>query len=168
MGANVWSKILAGFTAVGLLMLLAAPWLLRFVQEHSPPTEATVDLERLRRRLPDNLYWRIEAPTKDPQVLQWREAQERHWNGLNHKVLSHSATEEEIREYYAHRRKVSEDLVAFAHLVLQEYGPRLPEAERGLYELSLWMHYTRLEELPQQLESALATRHASNHAPVRP
>ena len=165
MGANVWSKVLAGIVAVGLLGLLAAPWLLRFVQERFPAPDATrtwsadaspVDLEPLRRRLPDNLYWRIGAPTKDPQVLRWREEEERHWNGLNRKVLSHTATEEEIREYYGHRRKVSEDLMVFARLVLQEYGAQLPEAERGLYELSLWMHYTRLEELPQQLQSALA------------
>ena len=163
MGANVGSRVLAGFVAVAMLALLAAPWLLRFVQERSPETSLTrsatpVDLEPLRRRLPDNLYWRIQAPTRDPQVLRWREAEERHWDGLNRKVLSRTATEEEIREYYGHRRKVSEDLMAFARLVLQEYGAQLPEAERGLYELSLWMHYTRLEELPQQLQSALASQ----------
>jgi len=155
---NLRSRVLVWIATVGILAVLAAPWVLRFAQERTPSRARSVDLNRLRERLPDNLYWRLGVPTKDPRVLRWREEQERHWNRLNSKVLSNTATEEEIREYYGHRRKVSEDLMTFARLVLEEYGTQLPETERGLYELSLRMHHARLEELPQQLQAALARK----------
>src|SRR5688500_17128979 len=32
-----------------------------------------VDLDALRKRLPDNRYWTLGAPTKDPAVLRMRE-----------------------------------------------------------------------------------------------
>jgi hypothetical protein len=40
--------------------------------------------------------------------------------------------------------------------VLADYGDELPEQERGLYELSIHMHRTRLLELPRQEQDALA------------
>lgn len=127
----------------------------------SPPPEDVpqvhpVDLEALRAQLPDNLYWELGAPTKDPEVLKRREDDARRWNDLYGKVLSGMATEEEVRHYYTHRRRVSEDFMAFAATVLAEYGDRLPEQERGLYELSIDMHRTRLAELPAQEQDALA------------
>jgi hypothetical protein len=66
--------------------------------------EYPVDLERLRARISDNLYWRLGAPSKDPQVLQARAEEEQRWNQLYGKVLSGTASEEEIRRYYDHRR----------------------------------------------------------------
>ncbi|WP_434381108.1 hypothetical protein [Melittangium boletus] len=125
----------------------------------SAPRPHPVDLSHLRERLPDNLYWRMGAPTTDPEELRQREQEERSWNTLYGKVLSNTASEAEIHAYYAHRRQVSEDFMAFAALVLEEYGPRLPETERGLYELSIRMHHTRLEELPQRIDEALARKH---------
>lgn len=122
------------------------------------PRAHRVDLAKLRERLPDNLYWELGVPTKDPAVLQKRAEEERRWNGLFGKVQSNTATEQEIRQYYEHRRAVSEDFIEFASLVLQEYGPQLPEQERGLYELSIRMHRTRLEEIPRQTEEALARK----------
>jgi hypothetical protein len=127
--------------------------------EFDPARKHPVDLAQLRERMPDNLYWKIGAPTKDPQVLREREAEERRWNTLFGKVQSSTATEEEIHEYYAHRRQVSEDFIAFARAVLDQYGPQLPEQEKGLYELSIRMHTTRLEELPGQIDDALARKH---------
>ena len=136
----------------------AVPDLLR-APEPEPADEAPqlhpVDLETLRAKLPDNLYWELGAPTTNPEVLKRREEDSRHWNDLYGKVLSGSATEEEVRQYYAHRRQVSEDFMAFASAVLAEYGDRLPEQERGLYELSINMHRTRLAELPGQEQDAL-------------
>jgi len=201
MGEDLRSKKLLWLAVLGILALLAAPWVLRLRQERDvrgiagpreklstllPPEVAAeagvggggledegadaepvpedesrphpVDLNHLREQLPGNLYWRIGAPTKDPHVLRQREEEERHWHLLNGKVLSSTATEEEILTYYDHRRQVSEDFMAFATLVLREYGERLPEPERGLYELSLRMHRTRLEELPAQIEDALARK----------
>jgi hypothetical protein len=122
------------------------------------PRAHPVDLAKLRERLPDNLYWELGVPTKDPSVLQKRTEEERRWNELYGKVQSNTATEQEIRQYYEHRRAVSEDFIEFASLVLQEYGPQLPEQERGLYELSIRMHRTRLEEIPRQTEEALARK----------
>lgn len=133
----------------------------------APPTPETaaphpVDLEKLRARLPDNLYWKLGAPTKDEQVLRERARAEAGWNELYGKVLSGTASEEEIQRYYTHRRQVSEDYIAFASLVLQQHGAQLPEDERGLYELSIQMHRTRLAEYPRQQEEALARKGAQD------
>ena len=125
-----------------------------------PEGDYVVDLERLRARLPDNLYWRLGEPTKDPQVLQARAEEEQRWNELFGKVQSNTASVGEIREYYDHRRRVSEDYLEFASLVLQEYGDELPERDRGMYELSAQLHRTRLEEIPRQTEDALVRKRA--------
>lgn len=204
MGADFRSKVGLGLGVLGILALLAVPWILRLREERlgedssaprpklstllppepsesagtggggeaptapDAPREAEavrphpVDLTALREQLPDNLYWSMGVPTKDPDLLRWREEQERHWYGLNGKVLSNTATEEEIQTYYAHRRRVSEDFMRFATAVLGAYGDRLPETERGLYELSLRMHRTRLEELPRQVEDALVRKRAQD------
>lgn len=119
-----------------------------------------VDLEHLRAQLPDNLYFRLGAPTDDPALLQERADEERRWNDLHGKIQSNTATEEEIRSYYDHRRELSEDYLEFASLVLEEYGDKLPERDRGLYELSIKMHKKRLEEIPRNIEDALARRSA--------
>lgn len=128
--------------------------------EEGPPKPYPVDLEKLRERLPDNLYWEVAAPTKDPEVLKRRDAEARRWNDQYGKVLAGTATEAEVREYYAHRKKLSEDFLAFATTVLNEYGGELPERDQGLYQLSIDMHRTRLEELPRQEADSLAHREA--------
>ncbi len=128
--------------------------------EPETPKPYPVDMERLREKLPDNLYWEVAAPTKDPEVLKKRDEASRHWNDMYGKVLSGMATEAEVHAYYAHRRKLSEDFLAFATTVLSDYGDVLPERDRGLYELSIQMHRTRLEELPRQEAESLAHREA--------
>ena len=120
--------------------------------------EYPVDLERLRARIPDNVYWRMGAPTTDPQALQVRAEEEQRWNQLYGKVLSGTASEDELRRYYDHRRRLSEDYIALARLVLQEYTAELPERDRGLYQLSIEMHTTRLAEIPRQIDDALARK----------
>lgn len=123
-----------------------------------PPAEYPVNMEQLRERLPDNLYWKLDAPTKDPQVLQQRAEAQRRWNELFGKVQAGEASEEEIHRYYDHRRQLSEDYIAFASLMLTEYGQRLPERDQGLLTLSIQMHRTRLQELPRQVEDALSRK----------
>lgn len=122
--------------------------------------EHPVDLEHLRSQLPDNLYWQLGVPTDDPQVLQKRADDERRWNELYGKVLSSTASEEEVHRYYEYRRQLSEDYIEFANLVLETYGDRLPDPERGAYELSIELHSARLAEIPRQVEDALARRTA--------
>jgi len=126
------------------------------------PTRHPVDLEKLRELLPNNLYWETSVPTMDPEVLRKREEEGRRWNELYGKVQSNTATEQEIHQYYEHRRKVSEDSIAFASKVLEQYGAQLPEQEQGLYALSIRMHRTRLEELPRRIEEALARKSAQD------
>ncbi|HEU4409089.1 MAG TPA: hypothetical protein VFS43_27775 [Polyangiaceae bacterium] len=124
----------------------------------APGAAAVVDLDKLRAKLPDNAYWRLGAPTKDPDVVRARVDDERRRNELYGKVLSNTASEEEIRGYYAERRKISEDYIEFAATALNDYGDRLPDQERGLYELSIKMHTKRLGELPGQIDDALARK----------
>jgi hypothetical protein len=123
-----------------------------------PPAESPVKMEELRARLPDNLYWELDAPTKDPEVLQKRAEAQRKWNELFGKVQSGDATEEEIHRYYDFRRKVSEDSLAVANLMLSEHGEHLSESDKGLIELSIRMHQDRLKEVPRQTEEALARK----------
>ncbi|WP_373371834.1 hypothetical protein [Archangium lansingense] len=144
---------------------LAAEPLPEPIAEAAPseaPTKHPVDLEKLRELLPNNLYWEMGVPTKDPEVLRKREEEGRRWNELYGKVQSNTATEQEIHQYYEHRRKVSEDSIAFATMVLEQYGTQLPEQEQGLYALSIRMHRTRLEEMPRQLEDALARKNTQD------
>ncbi|RKG98067.1 hypothetical protein [Corallococcus carmarthensis] len=119
-----------------------------------------VDLEALRAKLPGNLYWEMDAPTKDPEELRRREAVKAKWNTLFGKVQANEASEEEVHQYYEHRRQVSEDAITFATTMLKDYGDKLPSEHRGLLELSVNMHRTRLAELPRQETDALARREA--------
>ncbi|WPB80774.1 hypothetical protein KYC5002_16760 [Archangium violaceum] len=126
------------------------------------PARHPVDLEKLRTLLPNNLYWETGVPTKDPEVLRKRDEEGKRWNALYGKVQSNTATEQEIHQYYEHRRQVSEDAIAFATTVLEQYGTQLPDQEQGLYALSIRMHRTRLEELPRQIEDALSRKGAQD------
>ncbi|WP_437306216.1 hypothetical protein [Sorangium sp. So ce388] len=123
-----------------------------------------VDLERLRAQLPDNLYWQLDAPTDDPRVLQARTGEQKRWEDLFGKVQSNTASEEEVRRYYEHSRRVSEDYIQLASLVLAQHRDELPERDEGLYELSIQMHRSRLAEIPRHIESALARAQAQDRA----
>ncbi|MBN8468639.1 hypothetical protein JYJ95_19175 [Corallococcus exiguus] len=133
------------------------------VQAAAPDAESgpyPVDLEAMRAKLPGNLYWELDAPTKDPEELRRREGVKAKWNALFGKVQSNEASEEEVHQYYEHRRQVSEDAIAFATTMLQDYGDKLPSEHRGLLELSVNMHRTRLAEIPRQEAEALSRREA--------
>jgi hypothetical protein len=119
-----------------------------------------VDLARLREKLPGNMYFRLGEPTEDPAVLEMRAEEERRVNELFGKVQSSTASEEEIHQYYAYRRELSEDYIEFSRLVLEMYGDELPDRDHGLYELSIKMHKGRLDAIPRQIEDALERKRA--------
>ena len=127
----------------------ASPVLVPVVDEGYP-----INLERLRADIPRNRYWIDSMPTNDPDVLARREADSAGWNRLYGKVLSGTASTDEIRTWVDHRRNVSEDAIEFAQRVLAEYGSELPERDRGLLELAIDMHRTRLAELPRKESEA--------------
>jgi hypothetical protein len=126
---------------------------------------ASVDVEELRKALPGNLYWTMSAPTKDPDVLQAREEERARWNTEYGKVLSNTATADEIDAYYARRRRLSNDYIVFAGHLLLKYGRTLPARDVALLKLAIKMHLARLEELPRQIAEAQARR--EEHDAVR-
>ncbi|RKH54289.1 hypothetical protein D7X55_25915 [Corallococcus sp. AB049A] len=144
----------------GLDLVGAAAAQVQAAPPDEEPAPYPVDLEALRAKLPGNLYFEMDAPTKDPAELSRREGVKAKWNALYGKVLSNEASEEEVHQYYEHRRQVSEDAIAFATTMLQDYGDKLPSEHRGLLELSVNMHRTRLAEIPRQESDALARREA--------
>lgn len=144
----------------GLDLVGAATAQVQAAPPDEEPAPYPVDLEALRAKLPGNLYFELDAPTKDPAELSRREGVKAKWNALYGKVLSNEATEEEVHQYYEHRRQVSEDAITFATTMLQDYGDKLPSEHRGLLELSVNMHRTRLAEIPRQESDALARREA--------
>lgn len=125
---------------------------------------AAVDLDAVRRALPDNLYWQTSVPTTDLRELDRRAEERERWNVEYGKVLSNTATEQEIEAYYAHRQRVSEDAIEFANHLLNHYGERLPPRDVGLLELAIELHLARLEEIPRQIADAHRRREAHEAA----
>jgi hypothetical protein len=115
---------------------------------------SAVDLDAVRAALPENLYWEMSVPTDDPAVVAWREAERARWNREFGKVLSGTATAEEVDAYYALRRRISEDAIDFADYLLEHYGDVLPERDVGLLELAGRLHRARLEAMPRRLAEA--------------
>lgn len=119
---------------------------------------SAVDLDAVRAALPDNVYWEMSVPTDDPSVVARREAERARWNREFGKVLSGTATQEEVDAYFALRRRISEDAVVFSEYLLEHYGDVLPERDVGLLELASRLHRARLEEMPRRLAEAHARR----------
>jgi hypothetical protein len=116
---------------------------------------AELDFESLRQRTPDSLYWLMAAPTKDPAILEARRNARAVRNEQYGRVVSNTASVEEIRDYYAYRRKLSEDYIEVAQLILEEHGGSLSERDFGLFELAISMHSAALSEIPGKLSDAL-------------
>lgn len=114
-----------------------------------------LDFDALHRQTPDSLYWSMAAPTDDPAVLEARAKAREERNRQYGKVVSNTATVEEIRDYYAYRRKLSEDYIEVLQLILDEHGDELSERDTGLFELTISMHAARLAEIPSKLDDAL-------------
>lgn len=116
---------------------------------------ADLDFEAIRRQTPRSLYWLMAAPTDDPEVLDARARARAERNRQYGKVVSNTATVEEIHDYYAYRRKLSEDYIEVLQLILDEHGDELSERDTGLFELTISMHSARLAEIPAKLDDAL-------------
>ena len=129
-------------------------------------TWEALDLNAVRAALPDNLYWKMAAPTKDPELLRWREEERERWNVEYGKVLSNTATSDEIDAYFAGRKRLSDDYLEFVVHVLTNYGGAIPREGVALLKLAGEMHAARLEEMPRQIAEAHA-RHEAHDAARR-
>ena len=116
---------------------------------------AKLDYERLRKRTPDSLYWLLAAPTDDPAVLRARQAEREKRNRQYGRVVSSTAKAGEIEDYYAFRRRLSEDYIEVVQSILNDHGDELSERDVGLFELTIALHAARLSELPQRMNDAL-------------
>ena len=125
---------------------------------------AAVDMAKVREAMPDNLYWKLSFPTKDPEILREREEERARWNVEYGKVLSNTATAEEIDAYYAQRQKISSDYVEFATYLLVEFGDALPIRDVGLLKVAVELNLARLEEIPRQIAEAHERRKAHDAA----
>jgi hypothetical protein len=125
---------------------------------------AAVDLDAVRAAMPDNIYWEMSAPTQDPEVLRRREEERARWNTAYGKVLSNTATEEEIHAYYDHRDRLASDYIEFITHVLENYGESLSLRDIGLLKVAAELNLARLEEIPRQVAEALERRKAHEAA----
>lgn len=124
-----------------------------------------LDYEALRKQTPGSLYWLMAAPTEDPDVLEARRQAREERNQQYGKVVSNTASVEEIRDYYAYKRKLSEDYIEVLQLILDEHGNELSERDVGLLELALSMHSSLLSDLPKKEDDALQRK--AEHERVR-
>ena len=114
----------------------------------------SVDMDEIRRAMPENTYWTMSAPTTDERVIREREEERARWNAEYGKMLSGNASEEEIRAYYAHRQRLSADYVEFTSYVLDHYQDDLSDQDLGLLELARRLHLHRLAEYPKETQRA--------------
>jgi hypothetical protein len=136
------------------------------VQELDPlqGTWEHVDMEAMRRALPDNLYWTMAVPTDDPRIQEERDAERARWNDEYGKVLSGTGSLAEIDAYYDYRYRVSSDYVEFTRHLLTNYASDLPERDVALLALAERLHLARLAELPRKLEEARARKQQQDAA----
>lgn len=123
-----------------------------------------IDLEQVRAALPDNVYWTRAAPTTDPTVIEARAEAMRQWNVHYGKVLSGTATEEEIRAFYDERARVSGDYVELTTYLIDHYGETLSGDDQTLLHLARRLHRARLEEIPRKIEEAFEHKRAQDAA----
>jgi hypothetical protein len=124
----------------------------------------SVDLDEIRRAMPENTFWRMSAPTQDERVIREREEERARWNAEYGKVLSGNASEAEIRAYYAHRQRLSADYVEFTSYVLDHHGDDLSDQDIGLFELARRLHLARLAEYPKQTQEAFERKAKQDEA----
>ena len=125
----------------------------------------TLDLEEVRRIMPNNLVWQLTMPTKDPSVLDKRREIRQYWENQYGKVLSNTATVKEVNEYYAHQQQRSADYIEFTSYILDNHGSELREQDANLLQIARTLHMARIEEIPRHQAEALARREA--HAKAR-
>lgn len=122
---------------------------------------AQVDFDEIRKAMPDNLYWKMAFPTKDPALLKEREERRAQWNTDFGKVQSNTATDEEIDAYYGEQQQISNDYLEFLVYLATHYGEAVPKGEIGALKLAGELHLARLEEIPRKIAEA-KERHAAH------
>ncbi len=124
-----------------------------------------LDLQAIRRRMPENLVWTLTIPTDDPEVLESRRQARQYWEKLYGRVYSNTASVEEVHAYYAHQQQRSSDYIEFTSYVIDNHADDLREQDLKLLHLARNMHSARLQEIPRRQAEALARRDA--HAKAR-
>lgn len=119
---------------------------------------AEVDLDEVREALPDNLYWSTHVPTHDAAILAEREREATRWRELRTRVESANASEAEVDEYFAHRRRVHGDAVEFTTYLIDHYGDVLPERDLAMLHVARRLNQARLFELPRRHAEAQERR----------
>lgn len=124
-----------------------------------------IDLREAKALMPDNLYWTLGSPTKDPEVLAAREAERKKRNEEYGRVLSGDANEDEVKAYYDYRRQLSTDYLEFSEFMARRFREHGNDQFVGMLELATKLHAERLAALPAEMEEALAR--AAERAKVR-
>src|SRR5205085_6743330 len=124
-----------------------------------------IDLREAKALMPDNLYWKLGAPTKDEEVLAEREEERKRRNEEYGKVLSGDASEDEVKAYYDYKKKLSSDYLEFSEFMARRYRNSDNKEFVGMLELATKMHADRLKLLPDELEDAL--ERSREHAKAR-
>ncbi len=114
-----------------------------------------IDLREARELMPDNLYWKLGAPTKDPEILAEREAERERRNKEYGRVLSGDATEDEVHAYYDYRRRLSADYVEFAEFMQRRFKGKGPDEFQGMLDLALKLNAERLAQIPADEQDAI-------------
>lgn len=115
-----------------------------------------IDLREARELMPDNLYWKYGAPTKDEAVLAEREAEKKRRNEEYGRVLAGDASEDDVKAWYEQRRRLAADYVEFAEFMQRKLRDSSNEQLRGMMDLALKMNAEKLRQLPAEMEDALA------------
>jgi hypothetical protein len=125
---------------------------------------ANVDLAAIREVMPENLFWRMAVPTTDPEVMARRGETRARWNTEYGKILSNTASAEEIDAYYAERQALAQDYVDFATYLLATYGEQLTVRDVGLLKVAIELNLARLERFPRDIADAHERRAAHDAA----
>jgi len=124
-----------------------------------------IDLREVKAVMPDNLYWKLGAPTKDPDELAAREEESKRRNEQYGRVLSGDADESEVDAYYDYRERLSSDYLEIADYMRRRFDGSLSEEFAGMLELAVKLHSARLARLPAEREASL--EHSRERAKVR-
>lgn len=123
-----------------------------------------VDLDAVRRALPDNRFWTSHAPTSDAAVLAERKRRQAEERALRTQVESGNASEQEVDAYFTHRHRVFTDGIEFTTHLIERYGDDLSERDLGLLRLARKLHRARLVELPREHARAQQRRERMEEA----
>ena len=119
---------------------------------------ANIDLEALKEKYPNNLYWEMAAPTQDEALKEQRKDTRDYWRQQRNQISANLADEYTIREYYTYQNALSEDYVAVTDDILDNYSEGLSESDYRMLLMANRLHAKRLQEIPGQLDKSLQHR----------